>query len=406
MAQFYDSLKALISPAMISRASSLLNENENNISKATTSIIASFLGVLLKKGNTPQIRESLEESGNLNILAQLKDLWGNDLTQDQQRLGDNFTQQLLGDKAADFSDAIASSSGITKVATNKLVSMVAPIITGFLGNKMTKEDFSLHGIINEISKEKNLFSGFIPSSLISSFGLSDVLNKNTDTIVQDEKKKGGMGWLLWVLLLVALLLLFLWWRSCQESKTETITTTEQVTISSDTVSQSNRNTATDNQREKYELTLPDGVKLQVYKGGVEDQMVKFLNSDEYKNATDDQLKEKWFEFDDLAFEFGSSTNLKDNSEKQLDNIAAILKSYKDAKIKLGGFADKVGTEKANQEISEQRAKNIENMLDKKGVGSQVVKIQGFGEEYAKHSAKESNDQRAEDRDIALRFVKK
>ena len=46
------------------------------------------------------------------------------------------------------------------------------------------------------------------------------------------------------------------------------------------------------------------------------------------------------------------------------------------------------------------------MLDKKGVGSQIVRTEGFGDEYAKHSPQESNEKRAEDRDIALRFVKK
>ena len=410
MTQFYDALKALISPAMITRASTLLNEKESDLNKATSSIVSSFLGILLKKGNTPQIREILEEGGNLNILAEIKDLWMNDLTKDQQRLGDNFTQQLLGDKAADFTDPIASHAGISQVATNKLVSMIAPIVTGYLGNKMVQEDFSLHGIIREIDKEKNKFSNLIPSALVRTFGLSDVLSKDATAAVpvKEEEKKGALGWLKWIILIVILLLLFLWWKSCQEDKPEVIAYSESVTTTRDTVSQANNpnNSTTSNQRERYEIALPNGVKLQAYKGGVEDKIISFLKSDEYKNATDDQLKEKWFEFDDLAFEFGSSTELQSASQTQLDNIAAILKYYKDAKIRIGGFADKVGTEKVNMEISKERAKTIETMLDKKGVGSQIVRTEGFGDEYAKHSPQESNEKRAEDRDIALRFVKK
>lgn len=408
MTQFYDALKALISPAMVTRASTLLNEKESDLNKATSSIISSFLGVLLKKGNSPQIREILEEAGNLNILAEIKDLWMNDLTKDQQRLGDNFTQQLLGDKAADFTDPIASQAGISQVATNKLVAMIAPIVTGYLGNKMVQENFSLHGIIREIDKEKSKFSSLIPSALVRTFGLSDVLsNDGATTVNQREEKKGGLGWLKWLILIVALLLLFLWWKSCQEDKSEVIAYSETVTTR-DTVPQNNTrsNATSDTQREKYEITLPNGVKIQAYKGGVEDKMINFLNSDEYKNATDEQLKEKWFEFDDLAFEFGSPTELQSKSQTQLDNIAAILKSYKDAKIRIGGFADKVGTEKTNMEISKERAKTIETMLDKKGIGNQIVKTEGFGDEYAKHSPQESNEKRAEDRDIALRFVKK
>lgn len=409
MTQFYDALKALISPAMISRASALLDEKESDLNKAASSIISSYLGVLLKKGVTPQIREILEEAGNLNILAEIKDLWVNDLTHDQQRIGDNFTQQLLGDKAADFTNPIASHAGISQVAANKLISMIAPVAAGYLGNKMVQENFSLHGIIKEIDKEKNKFSGLIPSALVRTFGLSDVLAKDAAAPADvQEEKKGGLGWLKWLVLIVVLLLLFLWWRSCQEDKPEVIAYSENIALNPDTISQGNtdNNTAISSERERYEITLPNGTKLQAYKGGVEDKMISFLNSDEYKNAADDQLKEKWFEFDDLAFEFGSSTELQSKSQTQLDNIAAILKSYKDAKIRIGGFADKVGTEKANMEISKERAKTIETMLDKKGVGSQIVKTEGFGDEYAKHSPRESNEKRAEDRDIALRFVKK
>ena len=90
----------------------------------------------------------------------------------------------------------------------------------------------------------------------------------------------------------------------------------------------------------------------------------------------------------------------------LDNIASILKNYKNAKIKIAGFADKKGTEAANMKISQERAKTIESLLEKRGVGPQIVKVQGYGDEFAKHSASESDAQRSEDRDIALRFVKK
>lgn len=409
MTQFYDALKALISPAMITRASTMLNEKDSNVAKASSSIVASFLGVMLKKGNTPQIREILEESGRLNILAEVKDLWMNDLTHDQQRLGDNFTQTLLGDKAADFSDPIASNSGISQVATNKLVSMIAPIVSGYLGNKMVQENYSLHGLLREIDKEKGNFSTLIPSGLVRNFGLSDVLDKNAAPVEKAEEKKSGMGWLPWVILVIVLLLLFFWWRSCRNTDRtdEVVAYSEQVTVTGDTTRrQDNARVVTNANRERYEITLPNNVRLQAYRGGVEDDMIQFLNSDEYKNASENDLKEKWFEFDDLAFVFGSSTELRNESQTQLNNIAEILKAYPNARIKIAGFADKVGTEQANMEISRERAKTIEKMLDEKGVGRQVVRTEGYGDEYAKHSASASNDERAEDREIALRFVKR
>lgn len=407
MTQFYDALKALVNPELIAKASSILDEKQANVSKAVSYIIPSILGVMLKKGNTPQIRETFEEAGNLNILAEVKSLWDNDLTHDQQRIGDNFLQNLLGDKAADFTAPVSENSGISKVATNKLVSMIAPIAVGFFGNKLTKENYSLHSILNQIDKEKNHFEGFIPSGIISAFGLSSVLKSNANTSTQ---KKSNNNWILWVAAILVILLLFLWWRSCRDRTDSEGIYVEEIAVT-DTISQgmpivpADRTDSIRMQREKAELTLPGGTKLQAYKGGVEDEMIKFLNSDKYKNANDDELKKHWFEFDNIAFAFGSPTELSAESESQLNNIVSVLKAYPNTKIKIGGFADKKGTEEANMEISKERAKTIESILDKKGVGSQIVKTEGYGDEYAKHSANASDAQRAEDRDIALRFVK-
>lgn len=411
MTQFYDALKALVNPELVAKASTMLDERQANVSKATSFIIPGLLGVMLKKGNSPQIRDIFEEAGNLNILADVKSLWDNDLTHDQQRIGDNLLQQLLGDKAADFTAPVADNAGISKVATNKLVSMIAPIVAGYFGNKMVKENQSLHTILNQLDKEKSQFEGLIPAGIVDAFGLSSVLGQNANT--PPEKKKSSNSWIIWVVVILVILLLFLWWRSCQGRANNENIYSENVRIT-DTVSQRTARTAVAadridtvrTQRVRTELTLPSGTTLQAYRGGVEDEMIRFLNSDTYRNASSDSdLTDHWFEFDDIAFVFNSGIELRPESEAQLNNIAAILRAYPNARIKIAGFADKVGNEPVNMEVSRERARTVENILDQKGVGSQVVRVQGYGDEYAKHSANASNDQRAEDRGIALRFVR-
>jgi len=411
MTTYFDALKALVKPEMVSMASTVVGENKSNVSKAVSSIIASLLGVMLKKGNTPQIKNILEESGNLNLLLDVDALWEERPTEDQRRIGDDFLQQLLGDKAVDFTDPIAKYAGISNVATNRLIALIAPIFTGYLGNKMVKENRSMHEILSEISAEKNQFAGLIPAELAKSFGLS-----TQGTTATTEKKKSN-SWIIWVVLLLLLLLLFLGWRSCRNDKTMdtyTETTTDTISqarndqrsaMSATAASTANMNNDTTMRRDTTQLTLPNGVKLTVYKGGTEEEMIKYLKSDDYKKATEKELKDKWFEFDNIRFVYGSGTELQSGSKKQLDNIVAILKNYKNAKVKIGGFADKKGTEEANMNVSKERAKTIESMLEKGGIGSQIVKTEGFGDEYAKHSASDSNAKRAEDRDIALRFVK-
>lgn len=401
MNNYYNSLKSLVSQEMISKAATVLDESEERISGASSSIIASLLGVMLKNGSTPQIMNILEESGRRNILLEFRELWAEQPTLEQLKIGDDFLQHLLGDKAADFTNPIAKNNGISNVATNRLVSMIAPLFCGFLGNKLVKENKTMSMLLNEIRSEKDDFIGMIPSDLIKSFGLASVLNIDT----KEEDKKNSYSWVIWVVLVVLLLLLFWGWRSCRNNDTER--PIEQVTVI-DTIAQTpaSQQSLSSANRTSNVLTLPDSTRINVYDKGVEDAMIKFLKSDEYKNAKDNELKEKWFEFDNIAFEFGSATELKPESKTQLDNIASILKNYKDAKIKVAAFADKKGTETANLKVSQERAKTIESLLEKRGVGSQIVKVQGYGDEFAKHSASESDAKRSEDRDIALRFVKK
>ncbi len=153
-----------------------------------------------------------------------------------------------------------------------------------------------------------------------------------------------------------------------------------------------------------EVSLPDGTKLQAYPGGIEDQLIKFIQSDEYKNGTADSLKEKWFSFDDLNFKFGT-TELVPESKRQLDNIVAILKAFPDVKLKIGGYTDKKGDDAANLKLSDNRAKAVKAALEKAGVGAQVPEAEGYGEEFAKVPETASDKEREADRKTSVRLLK-
>lgn len=163
-------------------------------------------------------------------------------------------------------------------------------------------------------------------------------------------------------------------------------------------------TANTGDRKLGEVTLSDGTKLEAYPDGIEDQLVKFIQSDEYKNAKADDLKEKWFAFDDLNFKFGT-TELVPESKRQLDNIAAILKAYPEVKIKIGGYTDKKGDDAANKKLSDERAKAVKVALEKANVGTQVPEAEGYGEEFAKVPESASDAERLSDRRTSVRLIK-
>lgn len=429
MEHIFNSLKDYICPIMISKSSRVVGEKEENVEKASKSIIASLLGVMAKNGATPQVKNILDEASNLNIMADSDNICQERPTEEQRKISDSFLQELLGDKAAQFSNPIAAQTGISKVATNRLVYMVAPLVAGYLGNLLQKDNRNLSLLLQQIREESNSFVSLIPSDLMRTFGLASALNttantnKATSTTTTTEKSKGN-SWLIWLILIALILLLFFWWRSCSSNDTrmthnemaarDTIsntvnpaarsavaTTTAVATSESgneaDRMNRMNRDTA--------HLRLPNNQTITVYKGGMEEEMVNYLNSNDYRNASADDLKNKWFQFDNIAFEFNSADQFMNDSRAQLNNIIAILKSYPNAKIRIAGFADKRGSEAANMEISKQRAQTIERMLDDANVGAQVVRTEGFGDEYATRSANAPDSERAKDRDIALRFVK-
>lgn len=163
-------------------------------------------------------------------------------------------------------------------------------------------------------------------------------------------------------------------------------------------------TGADADRKLAEVALPDGTKLQAYPGGIESQLIEFVQSDAFKSGTNDTLKDKWFNFDDLNFKFGT-TELVPESQRQLDNIVAILKAFPDVKLKIGGYTDKKGDDARNKTLSDSRAKAVKAALEKAGVGAQVPEAEGYGEQFATVAEDASDKEREADRRTAVRLLK-
>lgn len=405
MASIYESLKDLLSPEMTTKIAQALNEKEANISKAGSQIIAGLLGVIAKRGHTTHLKQIFQEAGNINLLSDIG-MFDEHLTHPEQEIGDNFLEHVLGDKAEAFTTAISKTSGVPHTVVNKLTSVIAPSFPAFFGNKLVNEGIGFENMINEIKAQEKSFSAKIPNDLIKTFGLGTLLNQATTTSTASTKtsvpefkpaKKSKNSWISWLFALIALLLIFFWWKSCN-SKPDNITDSESMYMVDSVVVMEETPPTT-------QVALPNGEKLEGYKDGTEEQLVKFLSGGGYEKATAKDLENKWFEFDNIDFEFGSTTKLKEGSKVQLDNIIAILNAHKDVKVMIAAFSDKRGTETANMKVSKERAQRIEKMLEEGGVGAQVVKAEGYGDTQAKYSADAPESDRQKDRDIALRFVK-
>jgi outer membrane protein OmpA-like peptidoglycan-associated protein len=149
-------------------------------------------------------------------------------------------------------------------------------------------------------------------------------------------------------------------------------------------------------RETLKVKLPNGVELDAYKGGIEDQLVIFLN-----DPASTAGKNVWFDFDNLNFQTGSA-DLTAESMKQVQNITAILNAYPKLKIKIGGYTDKTGDSLGNIKLSKNRADTVVAALKTAGSNmAQVTGAEGYGSQFAKAAADAPDEERQKDRRISV-----
>lgn len=78
----------------------------------------------------------------------------------------------------------------------------------------------------------------------------------------------------------------------------------------------------------------------------------------------------------------SSSQLTEESDRQLDVISKVLISHKDVSIKIQGHTDNRGAYSLNQKISLNRASAVKNALVKRGVSSKRIVIRGKADKLA------------------------
>lgn len=84
---------------------------------------------------------------------------------------------------------------------------------------------------------------------------------------------------------------------------------------------------------------------------------------------------------DVLFDTNQA-NLKSGGARDVQKLAAFLSQYPRHKVLIEGFTDSVGSNSANQALSERRASAVGTALTDLSVGRERVATQGYGEAYA------------------------
>lgn len=433
-----DLIKGQLGPALISQASSHLGESESGISKAISGLLPAVVGGFANNADQPGVLDAITGASSGGLLGNLLGSSTNN------SLISSVLTSLFGDKIAGLVNSISSFAGVSNASANSLLSMVTGATLGSVGKYAADNNLDTSGVKSLLEDQKGVVSTLLPAGLsLASLGLGNMfgndkvvpstetvnvpptetinvnpinepkveVNRGGNTHVNVDKNDDNTGggsiwkWLL-PLLLLALAAWFLW-KQCNKPAENTTTVVDSKATMNDSanVNMVGDSTTMNNMRTDEDIDL-NGVALKGYRGGMEDSMISFLKSDSYKNAANDEvLKDTWYTFDKVNFKIGSATELEEGSQVQMDNLLAILKAYPDAKIKIGGYTDKTGNETENLALSKGRAEYIKTWLANKGVGSQVLDAEGYGSKFATIDAAASNDERAVDRKMAVRFAK-
>ncbi len=413
--QIFDLIKGQLGSSFISDASNQLGENESGISKAIGAILPIVLGGLANNSNNSTVLDTISNSSSSGLL---ENLIGNS---SNNPLISTILSAIFGDKVGGLVNTISNFSGLSNSSSGSLLDWVTGAVTGTIGKYASDNQLGASGISSLLENQKGIISGLLPAGLslanlnlgnwfggdnsekISTYSSSGSAPTQTSRSTNDDKGGGGMGWLKWLIPLILLLLLGAWlFKQCKTDK-NAVDTEEVITDTINVDTEDNTMTiSTDRVEEELDL---NGTKLRAFQGGLEGQLIQYLQSGQYDSDDETTLKEKWYTFDNVNFKMGSATELEDGSQTQLDNLVVILKAFPNAKIKIGGYTDKTGDAAKNKALSQSRADFIKKSLSDAGVGGQVLSAEGYGSEFATVPAEASDDERAVDRKMAIRFAK-
>ncbi|WP_375436134.1 OmpA family protein [uncultured Hymenobacter sp.] len=128
------------------------------------------------------------------------------------------------------------------------------------------------------------------------------------------------------------------------------------------------------------ITLADGSTQRVGMNSTEYQLYRFL-ADAHRRVDSLNPATGWINVDRVYFKSGAAT-LTPESQQQLNNLAAILRTFPRAQILFGGYSDSIGDGLKNLRLSDARAQTAMRALAEKGISMGRLQAIGYGEAYA------------------------
>jgi OmpA-OmpF porin, OOP family len=420
-----DMAKSYFNNELVSKASSSLGESEGGISKAISALLPSVIGGLADKASSgtdgaATVAKMATEQHESGILGSIGNFLHHDSNSSLLSQSSGLISSLFGNGGQSnmLTTLISSFAGVKGSSVGTIMSMAVPTILGLLGRHTSENNIPVSGLASMLGEQKKsamsmLPAGFSLSSLTGGASSAATSVSNTANAAYsnvEEKAGGGMKWLLPLILIAALAAgaYYMFSKGCNKPDDAVTATTGSDTTNANaaktTTTEGGATTPTTAVVEtpkvmvdsvtgvvSYELgalgdlELPGGVKLTgVAANGFENTLVNFL-----KNGTIDTVDKKanWFNIHDVQFKSGKTEYATPKAMAQVKNVAAILKAYPNAVLKIGGYTDASGDAAKNKALSQARANQLmKDIIANGAAATQIKEAVGYGSEFATAAA--------------------
>ncbi|MFC6633327.1 OmpA family protein [Microbulbifer taiwanensis] len=315
-----------------------------------------------------------------------------------QKSGGNMLEGIFGGKAGNIGDLVSAAlSGSDKGGS--LLKVAAPVVMSLLGKLVKGKGLDISSLASLLLGQKSFIKDKIPDGLLKELDVSS-FDKLGDSLVThghaqpqeprpqavhaQEKKRGGFGKWFWPLLIALAALYAL--NMCAKKEKMGEEPGEVILDEESVIIEETPNGA---------VTPPDTA------APTTDEAVDFTGS--FTEYLTNPARDPNREFP-LTIEFAvDSAEVTSASAPDVDALAKILQDHPGLTIAIEGHTSGEGDEIKNQQLSQERADTVRQMLVEKGIDPNRVTATGMGS--AKPVADDGTEEgKQKNRRISVRVV--
>jgi len=175
-----DLAKAALTPDIMQKVSALVGENTANTQRALDRAIPSVLAGLLNFASTntdglSRLISLLRQRNYTNIIGDLSSLLsGGSATEEFLKSGKDLLGVVFGGRLNALTDLIANSGGVKETSASSLLSLVAPLLLGILGQQTASQGLNAANLVNLLLGQRDSIAKAAPAGLAGILGLANL----------------------------------------------------------------------------------------------------------------------------------------------------------------------------------------------------------------------------------------